>query len=327
MNTCSITRILVIDDDPAVLRLFRRVLETRSESDDDASESHRAASEKRGGRFQVETAASGMEGIRTLDAAFRAKRPFAIAFVDLMMPKMNGIQTVRLLRAIDPTLMIVVCSASEKALCMTEVAKLRKNDRLLSLRKPLHPVEIRQAVRFLTGRKRVERALRRKSVRLDTRVTALGCLHAMSRLMEDSDQALPGLLTAVVELIPTGFRRPDRVSARLVLHGQVHALPGFRETQWKLAVPIMLEGRLAGALEVCCIGKPTSDPIKAFSAAEKALVADLASRLGEVLARKEAEARLSASEARYRALFETSRDAIVVVDPPSEGSPPGIPPH
>ncbi|MDZ7617594.1 MAG: ATP-binding protein [Patescibacteria group bacterium] len=311
-------RVLVIDDDPAICRQVRTVLKrahaargTPSGPDDVTSPGDAAYVEPLR-NILVDTAASGAEGVRALDAAVRMGCPYSIAFIDLMMPDMDGIQTTRLMWSIAPSLLVVSFSASEEALCLAEQARITEDTRLLLLRKPLRPVELRQAVRFLAGRSHAELALRRKTVSLDERVRALNCLHAMSNLMEDTDRPLADLLADIISLIPSGFQNPERVSARIVLHGTVYAPHDFRETEWKLASPVLLDGRLAGAMEACCAAPEENDGKDPFMREDRALMDELANRLGELLARKEAEQRLQASEERHRALFENSRDAIMV---------------
>ncbi|MFA6163545.1 MAG: response regulator [Methylobacter sp.] len=81
-----LSKILVIDDDPAVRGAFRLILE-----DDN---------------FSVREAENGLQGIEmTL-----AERPDLI-FLDLRMPGIDGVETLRRLKAIDETLNIYIVTA------------------------------------------------------------------------------------------------------------------------------------------------------------------------------------------------------------------------
>jgi len=81
-----ISKILVIDDDPAVRGAFKLILE-----DDN---------------FSVREAENGLQGIEmTL-----AERPDLI-FLDLRMPGIDGVETLRRLRSIDETLNIYIVTA------------------------------------------------------------------------------------------------------------------------------------------------------------------------------------------------------------------------
>ncbi len=323
MNDPSPTRILVIDDDPAMLTLFRTVI-GKSCADPvfvpgtaPGQPADGDACTLDAGRYPalcLDTADSGAQGVKLLRLAHELGRPFSIAFVDLLMPEVDGIETTRRLWAVDPALLVVAMTASEKALRVAELAELGQGDRLLALRKPLHPVEIRQVVRFLDRRKRAERALHRRTLELAERVKELHCLHSISQLMEDTDPPLAELLTGITRLLPAGFQYPDHVLVRIVLNDQAYASETFRETPWKLASPIRVDGRFAGALEVCFRGEQLPGTVTPFLAEERTLVNDVAARLGEIIGRREAEERLRVSEERHRALFESSRDAITIGD-------------
>ncbi len=78
-------RILLVDDEPAILEILRQALLAEG--------------------FEVETAANGNEAIQ------RAKRQlFDLVLTDLIMPEMDGIQTMLELRAVHPGIRIIAMS-------------------------------------------------------------------------------------------------------------------------------------------------------------------------------------------------------------------------
>ena len=79
-------RILVVDDDPAMLRAVERILAPRNE---------------------VRSFTSGEEAL----AAFRAA-PFDVAVVDVRMPKMDGFELTRALRALQPRTEVILVTGS-----------------------------------------------------------------------------------------------------------------------------------------------------------------------------------------------------------------------
>jgi len=79
-------RILVIDDEEAVRKSFELALEESG--------------------YQVDTAASGEDGI-----ALWEKAPYDLVFLDLKMPGMNGVETLRKLRAMDTAVPIYIVTA------------------------------------------------------------------------------------------------------------------------------------------------------------------------------------------------------------------------
>ena len=78
--------ILVIDDEEAVRKSFCLALEDTG--------------------YQVDTAQSGEEGIKKAK-----KSEYDIIFLDLKMPEMNGVQTLREIRKIDETVSVYIVTA------------------------------------------------------------------------------------------------------------------------------------------------------------------------------------------------------------------------
>jgi CheY-like chemotaxis protein len=79
--------ILCIDDEPKVLMTRKMILQS--------------------GGYEVVTAASGPEGF----LAFVSRRPDVVV-LDFYMPEMNGAEVAQLMKTVDPTVPIVLLSAS-----------------------------------------------------------------------------------------------------------------------------------------------------------------------------------------------------------------------
>ncbi len=79
-------RVLVIDDDEAIRKLFLLSLEDTG--------------------YHVNTAASGMRGVELLKA-----EEYNIIFLDLKMPEIDGVETLRELRKIDKEVPIYIITA------------------------------------------------------------------------------------------------------------------------------------------------------------------------------------------------------------------------
>ena len=82
-------RILVIDDDEAIRKLFVLTLEDTP--------------------YQVDTAKSGEQGIE-----LEQKTRYDLVFLDLKMPGLNGVETLRRLWEIDPGVPIYIITAFHK---------------------------------------------------------------------------------------------------------------------------------------------------------------------------------------------------------------------
>jgi CheY-like chemotaxis protein len=113
--------VLIVDDDPFIRRLIATTLEDVA-------------------GFDIEEAGDGLEAI----AAARATEP-AIVFLDIDMPRMNGIEACRELRALDDELadmtIVMLTAAGPDA-----EAEARTAGADLFLTKPFSPLDLLQLV-------------------------------------------------------------------------------------------------------------------------------------------------------------------------------------
>ena len=94
-------RILVVDDDPALLDTIREYLESP------------------GNRYVIETATRGSEALKL---AARA-RPHVV-ILDVEMPGMTGVEVLASLRALDPTIPVIMLTANTDGSVAAETLKL-----------------------------------------------------------------------------------------------------------------------------------------------------------------------------------------------------------
>ena len=116
MNKPENRRILVIDDNAAIQADYRKILGNGSEGAAPASEARAAffgepahGSAPTAGGYELESAYQGEEGIARVRDALGARKPYALAFVDVRMPPgLDGVETVSQLFALDPELQVVL---------------------------------------------------------------------------------------------------------------------------------------------------------------------------------------------------------------------------
>ena len=113
-------RILLVEDDPANVELFESVLE---------SDGHEVVSER-----------DGIAGEK------RASDGFDLVLLDIQLPKSNGLEVCRSLRARGLRMPIVALSAS---VLPDEIARTKSAGFDLFLSKPISPRNLRDAVRRL----------------------------------------------------------------------------------------------------------------------------------------------------------------------------------
>jgi two-component system, NtrC family, sensor kinase len=175
------SRILVIDDNPAIHADFIKILAARNAPDlDDLEaslfgEAQVSAATK---SYIIDSAHQGQEGLEKVRKAAAAGKPYQMAFVDIRMPPgWDGIETIAHVWREQPELEVVLCSAYSDYSWEDIVARLDVSDRLLILKKPFDNIEVRQLAHALTEKW----SLRRKA-RL--------VLDDLNHLVEDRTRAL-----------------------------------------------------------------------------------------------------------------------------------------
>jgi sigma-B regulation protein RsbU (phosphoserine phosphatase) len=149
------TRILVIDDDAGVRDSYRQTLTAAPASEIMAKGAvlFEETAPDRGTphetQYDVILTDCGENGIKAAEAAIEEQMPFAAAFVDMMMPGMDGAETAKEIWRIDPRMKIVIVTAYSDYTPDDIVSKVNRED-LFYLRKPFNPAEIRQFARALT---------------------------------------------------------------------------------------------------------------------------------------------------------------------------------
>jgi chemotaxis family two-component system sensor histidine kinase/response regulator PixL len=116
--------ILVVDDSPDMRRYLRILLELD--------------------RYHVETAGDGHEALRRLEEGCAP----ALVLLDLQMPGLNGLRTLRRMRKHHPDLKVIICSAEENPRKLRLAAALGAQAHLT---KPVHHLYLSAAVERCLG--------------------------------------------------------------------------------------------------------------------------------------------------------------------------------
>jgi len=153
-----IHRILLVDDNPSIHEDIKGILRPRHddplanvEADLFGDATNPRSSQRSAVQFELESAFQGQQALAMVEEAVRAGRPFSMAFVDVRMPPgWDGIETIERLRAVDPRIQIVICSAYSDYSWKSIRDRLGDSDWLLILRKPFEQAEIQQLASALT---------------------------------------------------------------------------------------------------------------------------------------------------------------------------------
>ncbi|HEX7651927.1 MAG TPA: response regulator, partial [Verrucomicrobiae bacterium] len=142
-------RIIVIDDNPSVHDAFQEILagkpvNTALEKDEAFLFGTPQEPPVAWPQYRIDHALSGAEGVEQVRAALAAAAPYQVAFVDIRMPGMDGVETIERMWALDHQVQTVICTAYADYRWEDLARRLGRTDRLLMLKKPFHNIEIMQ---------------------------------------------------------------------------------------------------------------------------------------------------------------------------------------
>ena len=197
MPSPETSRILVADDLPSIHEDYRKILAPAAPlRPPNLGFAHLAprlatAPASAEDQFDVVFVLQGESALRAAADARAAGQPFAVAFLDIRMPPgIDGVETARRLRAADPEVQIVLCTAYSDYSLGDIARHFPDSDGLLILKKPFDPVEVQQLARSLSHKWRLAAAHRTLLADLESRVRARTSeLDATQRELEGALQA------------------------------------------------------------------------------------------------------------------------------------------
>lgn len=148
-------RILIVDDNASIHRDFQLVLADEvQDAELDADEARvygvEAVTGPKGPAYELAHAMSGLEGIEQVRTSLSECRPFQMAFVDIRMPGIDGVDTIARIWEIDDRIQVVICTAYADYSQEDLLQRLGRTDKLLVLRKPFDSIEVTQLACTLT---------------------------------------------------------------------------------------------------------------------------------------------------------------------------------
>ncbi|MBF0476705.1 MAG: response regulator [Deltaproteobacteria bacterium] len=220
-------RIIVIDDEESILNDYIMILAPEGESPIRRQEIDALEAELFGEtsaptliaqeRYDVVTAGQGREGFEKVKQSREAGEPFALAFVDIRMPPgWDGLQTAKMIREIDKDIELVIVTAYSDRDRREIVAKVGTPERLLYIKKPFDPDEIRQLALALTKKWDLERKAERHAEYLSHLLDSVRRLKTIS--MSSMKEVLAAILGEVLSVSDAhkGFiARIDRGKVRV----------------------------------------------------------------------------------------------------------------
>ncbi|MBW8782529.1 MAG: hybrid sensor histidine kinase/response regulator [Verrucomicrobia bacterium] len=175
--TSANRRILIADDLPAIHDDYKKILNPKGLALDTMAGMEEFAphlatqNSPQRPPFQIETVVQGEDAIQSVTRARAEGRPFAMVFLDVRMPPgIDGVETAERLRAIDPSLQVVLCTAYADYSFADISRRFRDSDGLLILKKPFDPVEVQQLAHALCHKWMLSEENRALMANLEARV-------------------------------------------------------------------------------------------------------------------------------------------------------------
>lgn len=148
-------RILVVDDEVSIQKIFKRILSPPLKTDVLSQgavlfdETHEQPDEPIHKRFELTLADCGPNGIKAVEETMVKKQPFALAFIDLGLEGIDGVQTARQIWEADPNLKIVFSTGSVNFDPENIYRATGRND-FFHLKKPFSIKEVKEIAQTLT---------------------------------------------------------------------------------------------------------------------------------------------------------------------------------
>jgi diguanylate cyclase (GGDEF)-like protein len=171
--------VLVVDDDAMLISEYLKCLGEDFEPDEATSTLGdlekvlfgEETDDRGAARFDVQSRSQGSAAVEAVRDAVKTGNPFAIVFLDIRMPPgIDGIETAKQIRAVDPNINIVIVTGSLSPEPEDLGAEIPPADRIFFFKKPFHGIECRQLAAALCGKWHADLALRRANDVLEQRV-------------------------------------------------------------------------------------------------------------------------------------------------------------
>ncbi len=166
------TRVLIVDDQGEIHVDFQEMLGSKKNLlSDSLADAFTPVDSKSAApyppSFELSHVSNGDKACQIVKAAKESNRPFAVAYIDIMMPPgIDGIETIRRIREFEPDLEIVIMTAYTDKLMPEIIRNMELRHKLLYVRKPVAREEIQQMTLSLVEKWNIEQESLRQQEQL-----------------------------------------------------------------------------------------------------------------------------------------------------------------
>ncbi len=144
----------------------------------------------------------------------------------------------------------------------------------------------------ITETKRAENELKNYAHMLNERNKELHCLFSISGLINDPANSMDDIIGGTITLLANAMQYPDNACGRIKYKTREYTTQNFKETEWKQSSDIVVNDEIIGCVEIYYVKKVPVIQESPFLEEERALINSVAMRLGQTIARVQAEARI-----------------------------------
>ncbi|MCA1793862.1 MAG: PAS domain S-box protein [Desulfobacteraceae bacterium] len=162
--------------------------------------------------------------------------------------------------------------------------------------------------------KKAENELKNYARTLNERNKELHCLYSISRLINDPAKSMDDYFNQTISILVNAMQYPERVSGRIKYKNQQYTTQIFTETEWKQASDIVVNDDIIGCVEIYYVDKMPIIHNSPFLEEEASLINAVAMRLGQTIARKQAEQHEKRTRRYLETILQTTADGFWVLD-------------
>ncbi|MGS2743294.1 EAL domain-containing protein [Halomonas sp. LS-001] len=144
-------------------------------------------------------------------------------------------------------------------------------------------------LRDVTERKLNELALLETSQQLRKRIKEQSCIRHVAEILLNPEDPLEEMLQTVADVLPPGWQYPEIAAARITFDDRAYTSKGFRQSIWQQREAIIVGDRSAGTVDIFYLDERPEANEGPFLKEERALLKQVALKVGEAIERKRAK--------------------------------------
>lgn len=150
---------------------------------------------------------------------------------------------------------------------------------------------------------------------LGERIKEMQCLFRINEQFRKNDQDIEQIIQNTVNIIPEGWKFPDKTSARILFNGnEVYSAGSIFNSNYFIEEEIIIDNQAKGTIRVNVENNENRSADDIFFPEEKELLKEIAFNFAQFINKIEYDKALKESELKFRNLIENSPMPKVVID-------------